>query len=46
MEYFAPRLQNYKTSKGAIQFPYLNFGKAQLALISEIGAWCAEHNAK
>jgi predicted N-acetyltransferase YhbS/uncharacterized protein YdhG (YjbR/CyaY superfamily) len=46
MEHFAPRLQNYKTSKGAVQFPYLNFGNEQLALISEIAAWCAEHNAK
>jgi predicted N-acetyltransferase YhbS/uncharacterized protein YdhG (YjbR/CyaY superfamily) len=46
MEHFAPRLYCYKTSKGAIQFPYLNFGKGQLALISEIAAWCAEHNAK
>jgi uncharacterized protein YdhG (YjbR/CyaY superfamily) len=52
MEHFAPRLHCYKTSKGAIQFPYQLFGDEQLALISEIAAWtatvcqCAEHNAK
>ena len=45
MKHFAPRLIEYKTSKGAIQFPYKDFGDAQLALITEITAWCAaRHN--
>jgi len=46
MVYFKPHLNSYKTSKGAIQFPYKDFGDDQLGLISEIAAWCAEHNAK
>jgi predicted N-acetyltransferase YhbS/uncharacterized protein YdhG (YjbR/CyaY superfamily) len=46
MEYFTPRLSKYKTSKGAIQFPYKDFGGEQLRLITEIASWCAEHNAK
>ena len=46
MEQFAPRLTKYKTTKGAIQFPYIDFGDAQLALIAEIAKWCAVHNAK
>ena len=45
MEHFAPRLNAYKTSKGAIQFPYKTFGAAQLSLIAEIAAWCGENNA-
>jgi uncharacterized protein YdhG (YjbR/CyaY superfamily) len=40
MEHFAPRLAGYKTSKGAVQFPYKAFGEEQLALIAEIAAWC------
>ena len=36
---FAPRLAQYKTSKGAIQFPYKGFGDEQLALISDMTAW-------
>jgi uncharacterized protein YdhG (YjbR/CyaY superfamily) len=40
MEHFAPRLTGYKTSKGAVQFPYRTFGEDRLALISEIAAWC------
>ena len=40
IEHFAPRLIGYKTSKGAIQFPYKSFGTEQLNLISEIAAWC------
>ncbi len=40
IEHFAPRLTEYKTSKGAIQFPYGTFGAKQIALISEIAAWC------
>ena len=43
MVHFAPRLARYKTSKGAIQFPYKDFGETQLALIKEIAAWCAMH---
>jgi predicted N-acetyltransferase YhbS/uncharacterized protein YdhG (YjbR/CyaY superfamily) len=39
MEHFAPRLTEYKTSKGAAQFPYKTFGEEQLALIAEIAAW-------
>lgn len=46
MEHFIPRLSAYKTSKGAVQFPYKTFGAEQLALIAEIAAWCGEHNAK
>ena len=46
MEYFAPRLTEYKTSKGAVQFPYKTFGEEQLALIAEIAAWCGKNNAK
>jgi uncharacterized protein YdhG (YjbR/CyaY superfamily) len=42
MKYFAPRLTRYKTSKGAIQFPYQSFGEEQLALIAEIAAWCGK----
>ena len=40
MKYFMPRLTEYKTSKGAIQFPYKSFGSEQLSLISEIATWC------
>ncbi len=40
MEYFAPKLIDYKTSKGAVQFPYKSFGAEQLRLIAEIAAWC------
>lgn len=40
MEYFADKLTEYKTSKGAVQFPY---GKPlPLELISEIAKWCYE----
>ncbi|MDR1321240.1 MAG: GNAT family N-acetyltransferase [Gracilibacteraceae bacterium] len=41
MTRFASRLEKYKTSKGAIQFPYQTFGDEQLALISEIAACCS-----
>lgn len=46
MEHFAPRLTEYKTSKGAIQFPYKSFGTEQVALITEIAVWCGKENAK
>jgi len=46
MEYFLPRLSKFKTSKGAIQFPYSDFSDEHLTLISEIAAWCTEHNPR
>jgi predicted N-acetyltransferase YhbS/uncharacterized protein YdhG (YjbR/CyaY superfamily) len=46
MAHFMPRLHRYKTSKGAIQFPYKDFGENQLTLISEIAAWCAGNNSR
>ena len=46
MEHFAPRLSGYKTSKGAIQFPYKTFGQEQYDLIAEIAAWCGKERAK
>jgi uncharacterized protein YdhG (YjbR/CyaY superfamily) len=42
MEHFAPRLAEYKTSKGAVQFPYKSFGAEQLAIIAEIAEWCGQ----
>ena len=42
MEFFAARLTTYKTSKGAVQFPYQSFGAEQLALIAEIATWCGK----
>ena len=39
MAHFAPLLSKYKTSKGAIQFPYRDFGGDQLNLIAEIAVW-------
>jgi len=42
MKHFAPRLTEYKTSKGAIQFPYKSFGEEQLKLIAEIAEWCGK----
>ena len=36
MKHFAPRLTDYKTSKGAIQFPYKSFGTEQIEFITEI----------
>ena len=41
MAHFKSRLYRYKTSKGAIQFPYQDFGSEEIKLISEIAAWCA-----
>jgi len=46
MQHFVPRLTEYKTSKGAIQFPYKSFGAEQMKLITEIAAWCGKENAK
>ena len=42
MEHFKPQLAKYKTSKGAIQLPYTDFGSEQLHLITEIAAWCGK----
>lgn len=39
---FAERLTEFKTSKGAIQFPYDK--PLPLELIAEIAEWCAENN--
>lgn len=38
MEHFSSRLTDYKTSKGAIQFPYNK--PVPLELIAEIAKWC------
>lgn len=46
MEHFAPRLTEYKTSKGAVQFPYKPLGAEQMVLITEIATWCGKENAK
>ena len=46
MEHFTPRLAGYKTSKGAVQFPYKSFGKQEFDLIEEIAAWCGKNNAR
>lgn len=40
MEHFADRLREYKTSKGAVQFPYSK--PLPLELIAEIAKWCYE----
>ena len=45
MSHFAPRLVRYKMSKGAVQFPYKDFGDEQLALIAEITAWCVDNSS-
>ena len=44
VEYFAPLLSEYKTSKGAIQFP--NNRELPLNLIAEIAHWSWETNRK
>ena len=44
VEFFAPRLTEYKTSKGAIQLP--NNRELPLELIDEIARWCWETNRK
>ena len=46
MKHFAPRLIDYKTSKGAVQFPYKSFGTEQLSLIAEIATWCGKKNTQ
>jgi uncharacterized protein YdhG (YjbR/CyaY superfamily) len=46
MKHFAPHLIDYKTSKGAVQFPYQSFGAEQLNLIAEIAAWCGNAHRK
>ena len=42
MVHIAARLTEYKTSKGAIQFPYKSFGTEQIEIIKEIAAWCGK----
>ena len=44
--HFMPQLADYRTSKGAIQFPFKTFGTEQLRLISEIAAWCGREGEK
>ena len=39
IEHFAPQLEKFKTSKGAIQIPYKDLG-GRLTLIKEIASWC------
>lgn len=41
---FAEKLAGYKTSKGSIQLPHNK--PLPKDLITEIAAWCGEHNAK
>ncbi|MBS6397551.1 MAG: DUF1801 domain-containing protein [Clostridiales bacterium] len=41
VEVFAERLKGYKTSKGAIQFPYDK--ELPLELVAEIAKWCEEN---
>lgn len=43
VEAFAARLQGYRTSKGAIQFPYSK--PLPLELIAEIAAWCGKKHS-
>ena len=40
IEFFAPRLSEYKFSKGAVQFPYDK--PIPLDLIAEMATWCYE----
>ena len=42
IEFFADRLQDYKTSKGAIQLP--NNKELPIDLIKDIAIWCYERN--
>lgn len=42
IEAFADRLAGYKTTKGAIQFPYKK--EIPYGLISEIARWAYQHN--
>ena len=44
VEFFTPLLTEYKTSKGAIQFP--NNRELPLGLIAEIARWSWERNRK
>jgi uncharacterized protein YdhG (YjbR/CyaY superfamily) len=46
IEHFAPRLTEYKTGKGTIQFPYDSLRTEQFAFIGEIAAWCGKEYAK
>ena len=42
--FFAPRLMEYKTSKGAIQLP--NDRELPLGLVADIARWSFEQNAR
>lgn len=42
VEAFAGSLKEYKTSKGAIQFPYDK--PLPVGLVAEIAKWCEKHN--
>jgi uncharacterized protein YdhG (YjbR/CyaY superfamily) len=44
IEHFAPRLTEFKTSKGAIQIPYKDLS-ANISLITDIASWCGRENA-
>jgi uncharacterized protein YdhG (YjbR/CyaY superfamily) len=44
MEHFAERLAEYKTSKGAVQFPYSK--PLPLELIADIAKWSYEQNSQ
>ena len=45
MAHFAPSLTEYKTSKGAIQFPYKGLSES-LTLITEIASWCGQKSER
>jgi uncharacterized protein YdhG (YjbR/CyaY superfamily) len=44
VEHFSERLTEYKTSKGAVQFPYSK--TLPFSLISEIAKWCYDNGSK
>ena len=44
VDFFAPRLTEYKTSKGAIQLP--NDRELPLELVADIARWSFEQNAR
>ena len=44
VEAFADKLQDYKTSKGAIQIPYDK--PLPLELIAQIAKWCEQGNGR
>ena len=46
IQHFAPRLTEYRTSKGTVQFPYNSLGAEQIKLIAEIAVWCGTEAAR